>query len=223
MDSAATTQFLKESIQQHHIETEEQIERLKEVFALIGEKPSSKKCEAIIGLLKESESVLGETEEDTMVRDVAIIIAAQKIEHYEIASYGSLAALARTLGMEDAAIILEETLEEEKTTDISLTELAVESVNQEAKDEDNMNSDNDPAMSDEGQVNDSRQAEKHGDYYPGNSDSEYPEQVTESAHPEKDKQPDENEFLESEDDIIDYRGKNREDVDRGHATGTDYR
>ena len=76
-----------------------------------------------------------DTEDDTMVRDVAIIIASQKVEHYEIASYGSLAELARTLGFDEGAEILEGILQEEKETDVSLTELAVESVNEEAKKE----------------------------------------------------------------------------------------
>ncbi|MFA6854537.1 MAG: DUF892 family protein, partial [Bacteroidales bacterium] len=78
-------------------------------------------------------SVLEDTEKGTMVRDVAIIIASQKVEHYEIATYGSLAALAKTLGLYEAANVLEETLLEEKSTDLSLTDLAVTAVNKEAK------------------------------------------------------------------------------------------
>ncbi|WP_298653342.1 DUF892 family protein [uncultured Proteiniphilum sp.] len=135
MEAAATSLSLKESIQLHYTETEEQVERLKEVFALVGEEPSKKKCEAILGILKEGETMLEDTEEDSMVRDAAIIIACQKVEHYEIATYGSLAELARTLGLDEVAEILEETLEEEKSTDVTLTELAVESINEEAKEE----------------------------------------------------------------------------------------
>lgn len=80
--------------------------------------------------------MIEDTEDNTMVRDAAIIIASQKVEHYEIASYGSLAELASTLGFDGGAKILEEILQQEKDTDVSLTELAVESVNQEAKKED---------------------------------------------------------------------------------------
>ena len=132
MKGAATSKALKESIGLHHSETEEQIKRLEEVFALVGEKPSKKKCEGILGIIKDGESVLEDTETDTMVRDVAIIIANQKVEHYEITSYGSLAELARTLGLDEAAELLDITLDEEKQTDVTLTTLAVESVNEEA-------------------------------------------------------------------------------------------
>ncbi|MEA5127291.1 MAG: ferritin-like domain-containing protein [Proteiniphilum sp.] len=135
MEAAAVSLSLKESIRDHHRETEEQIERLKEIFQLIGKEPSKKKCEAIIGILKEGETMIEDTDEESMVRDAAIIIACQKVEHYEIATYGSLAELARTLGLDEVADILEETLEEEKSTDVGLTELAVESVNEEAKEE----------------------------------------------------------------------------------------
>jgi ferritin-like metal-binding protein YciE len=113
--------------------TQVSIVRLEEVFKLLGEKPEKKKCDAIDGILKEGESVLEDTEKGTMVRDVAIIIASQKVEHYEIATYGSLAALAKTLGLYEAANVLEETLLEEKSTDLSLTDLAVTAVNKEAK------------------------------------------------------------------------------------------
>lgn len=132
MKGAATSKALKESIGLHHSETEEQIKRLEEVFALVGEKPSKKKCEGILGIIKDGESVLEDTETDTTVRDVAIIIANQKVEHYEITSYGSLAELARTLGLDEAAELLDITLDEEKQTDVTLTTLAVESVNEEA-------------------------------------------------------------------------------------------
>lgn len=173
MKAAATSQALRESIRQHHTETESQIERLEEVFELVGEQPSKKQCDAIIGILKEGEKLVQDTQDDTMVRDAAIIIAAQKVEHYEIASYGSLAELARTLGLEDAAAMLEETLEEEKSTDVGLTELAVESVNEEAKEEGILEGDTEFSGR-EGQVNDFQQAQKHGDFRQGDSDSEYP-------------------------------------------------
>lgn len=135
MEKAATSKALKDSLKQHQTETEEQISRLEEVFKLIGEKPEKKKCDGILGIIKDGEGVIEDTDTDTMVRDVAIIIASQKVEHYEIASYGSLAELARTLGNEEVAELLDITLDEEKETDVSLTVLAVESVNEEAKKE----------------------------------------------------------------------------------------
>lgn len=136
MESAATSKALKESIKKHHSETEGQIEQLEKVFELAGKKPAKKKCDGILGILKDGEGVIEDTKDDTMVRDVAIIIASQKVEHYEIASYGSLAELARTLGFDEGAEILEGILQQEKETDVTLTELAVESVNEEAKKED---------------------------------------------------------------------------------------
>ncbi len=133
MEAAATTKELKSSISEHHTQTQGQIKRLEEVFNLMGEKPAKKKCEAIDGILKEGEGVLEDTEAGTMVRDVAIILSSQKVEHYEIATYGSLAELAKTLELYDVAKILEATLHEEKSTDLSLTDLALTAVNQEAK------------------------------------------------------------------------------------------
>ncbi|MBF6598667.1 MAG: ferritin-like domain-containing protein [Fermentimonas sp.] len=135
MEKAATSKALKDSIVQHHGETEEQIKRLEQVFELLGEKPSKKKCEGILGIIKDGESVIEDTDDNTMVRDAAIIIASQKIEHYEITSYGSLAELARTLGKDDLAELLEVTLEEEKQTDVTLTILAEESINEDASNE----------------------------------------------------------------------------------------
>ena len=132
MEKAATSKSLKDSITKHHSETEGQIKRLEEVFGLIDKKPSKKKCEGILGIIKDGESVLEDTDADTMVRDVAIIIANQKVEHYEITSYGSLAELARTLGLDEVGELLETTLDEEKDTDVTLTVLAVESVNEDA-------------------------------------------------------------------------------------------
>lgn len=135
MEVAATSEALKNSIKNHQKETEEQILRVEQVFSLLGEKPSKKKCEGILGIIKDGEGVVEDTEDGSMVRDVAIIIASQKLEHYEIASYGSLAELANTMGLHEAAELLEYTLDEEKRTDVTLTQLAEESVNEEAEKE----------------------------------------------------------------------------------------
>lgn len=135
MKKAATSTKLKKAIDLHYNQTETQIERLEDAFGLLDKKPAKKKCEAIVGLLKEGDDILEDTEEGTMTRDAAIIIASQKIEHYEIATYGSLAELARTINRDDVAELLESTLEEEKKTDVSLTILAVEKINEDAAQE----------------------------------------------------------------------------------------
>lgn len=135
MEKAATSKKLKDKIRAHQTETEEQIKRLEDVFSIINKKPSKKKCEGILGIIKDGEGVVEDTGDDTMVRDAAIIIASQKLEHYEITSYGSLAELAMTLGLEDAANLLKTTLDEEKQADFTLTTLAEESINKEASKE----------------------------------------------------------------------------------------
>lgn len=135
MAAASTSSKLKKSIEKHHSQTEKQVQRIEKAFELLDEKPAKKKCEAIAGILKEGESMLKHTEEDTMVRDVGIIISNQKVEHYEIATYGSLIELARTIGLDEVADLLGETLQEEKETDVLLTELAVDSVNPKASKE----------------------------------------------------------------------------------------
>lgn len=133
MEAAVTSKELKSSIGKHYTQTEGQLQRLEEAFKLLGEKPARKKCDAIDGILKESESVLEDTEAGTMVRDVAIIIASQKVEHYEIATYGSLSELAKTLELYEVSQLLETSLHEEKSADLSLTDLAISYVNKEAK------------------------------------------------------------------------------------------
>ncbi|QXV64272.1 ferritin-like domain-containing protein [Mucilaginibacter sp. 21P] len=120
----ATSDELKNTIQEHLTQTENQVVRLEQVFESIGEKAKAVKCEAMDGLLKEADELMKETEKGTEVRDVAIISAAQKVEHYEIASYGTLCALAGTLGFTDAVELLQQTLEEEKQADQLLTQAA---------------------------------------------------------------------------------------------------
>jgi ferritin-like metal-binding protein YciE len=135
MQKAATTEQLQSAIEKHIGETEEHVTRLEQVFEILGEKAQAKKCDAMEGLVKEGESVIEETEDGSMTRDVGIIMAAQKVEHYEIATYGGLVQLALTLGLDEAAGILEQTLEEEKQTDIGLTEIAENDINWEAEQE----------------------------------------------------------------------------------------
>lgn len=128
----ATTGNLIIAIEKHHEETKNHVSRLEEVFSLIGEKAVAKKCDAMDGLLKEGESILEDTEPGA-VRDAGIILASQKIEHYEIATYGTLVAYAGTLGEIKAAELLKETLEEEKNADSILTYAAYNYINFEAE------------------------------------------------------------------------------------------
>ena len=135
MKKAATTNELTSAIEEHLAQTEEHVTRLEEVFEICGKKAQAKKCDGMEGLVKEGESIIEETEKGTMTRDAGIIMAAQKVEHYEIATYGTLVQFAKTLGLDDAAALLEQTLEEEKETDQKLTELAEANINQEAEQE----------------------------------------------------------------------------------------
>lgn len=125
---------LVEAINEHLKVTENQVARLEEVFASIGEKAVAKKCDAMDGLIKEGEGIMEETQPGP-VRDAGIIAASQKVEHYEIATYGTLAAFARTLGEDMAVGLLEQTLEEEKEADKTLTEAAYNDINFDASDE----------------------------------------------------------------------------------------
>lgn len=132
MQKNATDEALKNAIGQHLEETKVHVSRLEECFESIGVKPQAKKCDAMEGLLKEGESIIEETEPGT-VRDAGIIAASQKVEHYEIATYGTLAAFAKTLNEKDALANLLATLEEEKACDSLLTELADTNLNSKAK------------------------------------------------------------------------------------------
>lgn len=135
MKKAATTEELQDAIEDHLAQTQEHVSRLEQVFEMLGKKAQAKKCEAMEGLVKEGETVIEETEDGSMTRDVGIIISAQKVEHYEIAAYGGLTQLARTMGLEDVAGILHQTLEEEKQADVLLTEIAENDINWEAEQE----------------------------------------------------------------------------------------
>ena len=136
MAKNATSENLINTINDHITVTEEQVSRLEQVFESIGEKATAKKCEAMEGLIKEGESIMQETQQGP-VRDAGIIGASQKIEHYEIATYGTLAAFAQTLGEYDALELLQQTLDEEKEADMLLTEVAYNNINFEASDEEN--------------------------------------------------------------------------------------
>jgi ferritin-like metal-binding protein YciE len=135
MQKAATTEKLQQAIEDHTAQTEEHVARLEQVFELLGKKPQAKKCDAMEGLVKEGDSVVEETEDGSMTRDVGIIVSAQKVEHYEISAYGSLVQLAKTLGYDEAADIFAQTLEEEKEADILLTEIAENDINYQAEQE----------------------------------------------------------------------------------------
>lgn len=136
MQAAATTEELKEAFEDHHLQTKKHMSRLEKIFKLIGETPEKRECKAIVGLIAEGEEMMKSTEEGSMTRDAALIIAAQKVEHYEIATYGGLAQLAITMGHVDAAYLLERTLEEEEETDQLLTDIAESDVNFDAEQED---------------------------------------------------------------------------------------
>lgn len=135
LSKAATNEELISALDEHLEVTEEHVARLEQVFELMGKKAQAKKCEAMEGLTKEAESIIEETEEGTATRDVGIIMAAQKVEHYEIATYGGLAQLAKTMGLTQVGDLLGQTLEEEKETDEALTSIAENSINLQAEQE----------------------------------------------------------------------------------------
>jgi ferritin-like metal-binding protein YciE len=132
MVKAAGSQELKDALNDHLASTREHVSRLENVFELLDEKPQAKKCDAMEGILKEGESIVEDTEAGTATRDVGIILAAQKVEHYEIATYGGLAQLAETLQLDEVKNLLGQTLSEEKEADDLLSEIAVNHVNYEA-------------------------------------------------------------------------------------------
>lgn len=124
MQEAATTDELKEAFEEHLFQTQRHVRRLEKVFNILGQKPEGKKCEAIEGIIREAQQIVKETEEDTITRDAALIMAAQKVEHYEIATYGGLVQMAITMGEYEIAELLDRTLIEEEDTDLLLTEIA---------------------------------------------------------------------------------------------------
>lgn len=135
MAKATSTGELQEAFETHLDQTKEHVGRIEKVFELLGEKPVAKKCEGMEGLTKEGETAIEETEAGSMTRDAALIVSAQKVEHYEITSYGSLAQLARTMGHDEVAELLGQILDEEKDTDEILTGLAESTINMQAAQE----------------------------------------------------------------------------------------
>jgi ferritin-like metal-binding protein YciE len=131
MAKNATSEELVNALNEHLVVTKEQVSRLEQVFELLGKKAQAKKCEAMAGLIKEGEGIMEDTTPGA-VRDAGIISAGQKVEHYEIASYGTLVAFANLLGETKAAAILQKTLAEEKDADSTLTQIAESGINLDA-------------------------------------------------------------------------------------------
>lgn len=130
MSKAATSKRLSAAFDKHYNEGNEQLAVLETIFELLGEKPAAKKCEAMAGLLKEAEGIISDTKRNSFVRDAGLILAAQKVEHYEIATYGTLYALSEYLPDKKIGRLLKQTLAEEKKTDAMLSKLAEEFVNE---------------------------------------------------------------------------------------------
>lgn len=132
MAKAATAPELKEAFEKHRDETETHVERLTEVFEIIGKAPRGKTCDAILGIIEEGKSIIEEFEGSPAL-DAGLLAAAQAVEHYEIARYGTLKSWAKQLGMNDAAKLLDQTLVEETKTDQTLSQLGETKVNMKAQ------------------------------------------------------------------------------------------
>ncbi|MBE9584245.1 ferritin-like domain-containing protein [Mucilaginibacter sp. JRF] len=132
MKKAATSPELAAAFDKHLGETKTHVETLEKVFELLGEKAAAKKCDAMVGILEEASGIIEDTEKGTMIRDCGLILGAQKVEHYEIATYGGLRTLAAAMGHQDVADLLQQTLDDEKATDEALTAIAESLVNTEA-------------------------------------------------------------------------------------------
>jgi ferritin-like metal-binding protein YciE len=132
MEKAAQSDELKQAFAKHRTETEGHVERLEEVFEIIDKKPQGKTCDAIIGITDEGAEIMKEYKGSPAL-DAGLLAAAQAVEHYEISRYGTMRTWAKELGLANAARLLEQTLEEEKKTDATLTEIAKTAVNQEAE------------------------------------------------------------------------------------------
>ena len=135
MKKASTSKQLADAFDKHHAETQVHVDRLKKVFEMLDKKAIGKKCDAMAGIIEEGKSIIEDTESDTMTRDAALILAAQKAEHYEIASYGTLRVFAQHMGHTEIYDVLSQTLDEEKVCDVTLTKLAESFINEEAAEE----------------------------------------------------------------------------------------
>ncbi len=152
MQQKATTTALQDAFEDHLFATKKHAARLEKVFGMMGKEAEEKKCDAMEGLTKEADAIINETEDGSMTRDAALIIAAQKVEHYEIATYGSLVQLARTMDREDVARLLEKTLWDEEDTDQLLTDIAESDVNPMADEEDAEGEDEDEDEEESGET-----------------------------------------------------------------------
>lgn len=132
LQKASTSSELAAAFEKHTKETDTHITTLEQVFELLEEKAQAHKCDAMEGLLKEADSIIKDTDKDTFIRDAGLILVAQKVEHYEIATYGTLAVLARTKGYKKAADLLQQILDNEKATDLALTKIAENHINEQA-------------------------------------------------------------------------------------------
>lgn len=132
MKKAATSPELAAAFEKHAEETNTHIATLEQVFALLEEKAQAKKCDAMEGLLKEADGIIEDTDAGTMIRDAGLILAAQKVEHYEIATYGTLVVFAKNMGHTEVAELLQFTLDNEKATDVALTQVAESFINEQA-------------------------------------------------------------------------------------------
>jgi ferritin-like metal-binding protein YciE len=128
----AANEDLRTALQEHLAETQEQVSRLEEVFEHLGERAKAKPCAGMRGIIEEGNEHVGEDYDDDDLRDAVIIGSAQRVEHYEIAAYGTAIAHARLLGLDEVVNLLEQTLEEEKNADKKLTEIAESHINLEA-------------------------------------------------------------------------------------------
>jgi ferritin-like metal-binding protein YciE len=132
LQEATTNSELRKAFEDHLIQTEDHVARLREVFQLIDEPVTAKKCPAMSGIVDEGEDIIDDTDDGSAQRDVGLIFAGQKAEHYEIATYGGLVSLAKTLGFDEVAGKLEKTLAEEKQADVLLTQIAENHINYDA-------------------------------------------------------------------------------------------
>jgi ferritin-like metal-binding protein YciE len=132
LKKAATSDELKQAFDNHTTQTEGHVERLEQAFEMLGKKAQAKKCDAMQGITEEGQSVIEDTDTGSSTRDVGLIMAGQKAEHYEIATYGGLIQIAKTLGHDDVARLLQKTLEEEKKADQLLTQIAENTSNRQA-------------------------------------------------------------------------------------------